>query len=163
VPQAGEPMSKNRREFTRLRIPREQSATFLRAGLRQFTVHLIDATAQGFAVTCPARLEVCCGDTLQLRTSEGWIEVRVARVEPLENSGEFSEEYDCFIGLQRVRALGFEPDDFVVTAGNPYLYFCGLFVALVLGLVLGIVLLPRSNATWRSVQNSVTSFLPAGR
>ena len=156
-------MSDERREFTRLRIPRDQSATFLRAGLQQFTVHLIDATPQGFAVTCPERLEVSKGDTLQLRTSEGWVEVRVARIEPLENEEDFPEEYDCFLGLQRVRALGYGPDEFVVTAGNPYLYLGGLILALMIGLVAGSVFLPQGKSAWRSVQNSVASLLPMGR
>jgi hypothetical protein len=77
----GGTMITDQREFSRIPIPLDQSATFLRAGLRQFTVDLIDASPVGFAVTCPERLEVKIGDIHQLRTSEGWLEVRVARIE----------------------------------------------------------------------------------
>jgi hypothetical protein len=57
-------MSGERREFTRIPIPRDQSATLLRAGRREFNVHLIDATPQGYSVTCPEKLTVSRGDLL---------------------------------------------------------------------------------------------------
>ena len=153
-------MPTERRNFTRIPIPWDQSATFLRSGLQQFTVHLINATPQGFAVTCPERLNVNKGDTLQLRTSEGWVEVRVARIEPFENDQDFPEEYDCYLGLQRLRELGYEPDNYFVTASNPRLFLCGLFLALVVAALAAAFFLPQSKSAWRDLQSAFTSLLP---
>ena len=152
-------MAGERREFSRIPIPFDQSATFLRAGIQQYTVHLIDATPQGYAVTCPERLNVSKGDVFQLRTSEGWVEVRVARIEPLDDTSRYDEEYDCFIGLQRLRHLGYAPDDIFVTAGSPRVLVLGLVVAIVIGLVTGAMFLPQSKFDLRAIRSSINSIL----
>jgi len=149
------PAPDERREFTRVPIPRDQSATFLRAGIQQFTVHLMDATPQGFAVTCPERLTVSKGDILQLRTSEGWIEARVARLEPFEEHHDYDEEFDCFLGLERLRCLGYSPDGAFVTVYNPRILAIALGSALILLVALA-WLVPRTSL-WPTVQSFLHS------
>jgi hypothetical protein len=149
-------MKKERREFTRIPIPWDQSATFLRAGLQQFTVHLVNALPQGYAVTCPRRLQVSRGDLLRLRTSEGWVEVRVAGMDPVSDE-TYPEEYDCILGLSRVRNLGYELDDnWIVAVGVRRASL--LLAALVLtGALVGSVLLPQSQASWRRLQAAISA------
>ena len=137
----------DRREFTRIPIPWDQSATFLRSGFRQFTVHLIDATPQGYSITCPERLTVGRGDLLQLRTSGGWVEVRVANVKPL-GSDDFPAEYDCLLGLARVRDLGFGPDENWLVSLGPRSASILLAIAFLAALAIGGVFLSTSDHHW---------------
>jgi hypothetical protein len=142
-------MEPERREFSRIPIPFGQSATFLRKGRQQFTVHLLNASPQGYAVTCPERLTVGQNDVLQLRTSEGWVEVRVARIEPFEVGTDIDDEFDCFIGLERLRDLGYGPDDAFVMAGNPrWVLACGMALAFALGVIAVVLLVPTFNSDW---------------
>ena len=103
-------MATERREFSRIPIPLDQSGTFLRTGDEEFNVHLIDASPVGLALTCPERLEVKIGDIHRVRTSEGWLEARVVRIGPLPNGEEYPLEYDCLVRLERLRNLDNEPD-----------------------------------------------------
>jgi hypothetical protein len=102
-------MTRERRDALRIPIPSDEADTLMRAGVRQFKVHLLDMSRQGFAVTCPESLRVEKGEILRLRTTEGWYDVRVVRIEPIEE-GRFPFEYDCFLGLERLEYLGYGPD-----------------------------------------------------
>jgi len=91
-------MVNERREFSRIPIPADQAATVLYAGRRPSVVQLVDASPYGFAITCPVTLKAKCGALLRIRTTEGWHEVRVVRVEANGDSQR--------LGLERVRYLG---------------------------------------------------------
>jgi hypothetical protein len=141
-------MNSERRAFSRIPVPWDQSATFLRAGLRQFTVHLINASPHGFCVTCPERLGgVGLGTILQIRTSEGWIETRVANIEPLDGD-KYPEEYDSALGLVRLRNLGYGPDDNWLVPIVSHHGSVLRAVAVIAGLVIAGMLLPQSKPVW---------------
>src|SRR5688572_20609173 len=146
-------MTHERRTWSRIPVPWDQSVTFLRAGLRQFTVHLINTSPQGFCVTCPERLKsVGVGTKLQLRTSEGWIEARIVNIEPLDGD-KYPEEYDSALGLVRLRDLGYGPDDNWLV---PIFSRRGAFlraVAVLCGLVAASILLPHSKPAWEWLQS----------
>src|SRR5436190_4877676 len=143
-------MKGERRKHFRVPIPLDQSATFLRAGRRQFTVHVINASPQGFAVTCPKSLDAGRGDILRLRLSEGWVEVRVANMDALEGD-TYPEEYDCALGLIRLRSLGYGPDDDWVVSTRTQRPLLLLTATVLIGLLVGFVFSRQSPPALRQV------------
>src|SRR4051812_38395936 len=135
--QAEGTMATEKREFSRIPIPLDQSGTLLRVGDEEFNVHLIDASPVGFALTCPKGLNVKIGDIYRVRTSEGWLEARVVRIGPLPNGEEYPAEYDCLVRLERLRDLDNEPDYDLPAAMTGRRAVLLLSAGVVLGLFLG--------------------------
>jgi len=98
-----------RRDNFRVPIPRSQATTLLRDGVRQFSVYVLDISAEGFAVVCPETCEVNRGHVLKIRSTDGWYKARVSRIGPIEK-GKFPSQYNCVLGLDRLDYLGYGPD-----------------------------------------------------
>ena len=124
-------MINERRKFSRIPIPPDQATTTLLFGRRQFTVRLLDASPFGFAIECPVSLVASCGALLRIHTTEGWLEVRVVR---LQANGE-----SVRLGVQRVRYLGEQID-----AGGSQRFVLALVLvgALATGVAAGAFLCP---------------------
>jgi hypothetical protein len=144
-------MLSERRNLSRIPIPLAQSATLLRRGFAQFRVHLVDQSPTGFAITGPRRLNIQRGDLLQIRTNEGWIEVRLAHIGPLETD-DYPADFDCILGVERVRNLGFGPDANWLAAVGPRRAMGLVAVAIFAGVLAGSLLLAQPKALQHAAQ-----------
>jgi len=154
-------MPRERRESVRLPIPWDQSIAFLRKGRVQYSVQLIDTSRGGFAITCPERLTVNQGDLLRLRTSDGWFEVRVVNIKPLEE-GAYPAAFDCSLGVLRLRDLHYGPDDewVIIDAHVKPLILAAVVLTALLTLSL---LLPQSRAFWRQCHSGLMRAVAVNR
>lgn len=93
----------NQRKSFRFPILEQQEAELL-VGESWIPVQIRDASAGGFAVLTAARPVAKYGQTLQLRTSSGQCEVRVAHLTETEPAGGGQRARFC-LGLERLRDL----------------------------------------------------------
>ena len=91
-------MSGDRRRWFRCIVLEGNDQALLRAGEQESVVRLTNTSAGGFAAICQDPLDVELGELLLMRTTVGWIEVRVVR---LQVQGDRTH-----VGLERVRELG---------------------------------------------------------
>jgi hypothetical protein len=123
----------------------------LRAGLQQRSVHILDISATGFAVACPEDLKVFCGQLLKIRVTEGWYNVRVARIGPLE-ANDLPLEYDCALGLERLEYEGYGPDH-IATGRQLAVLLCGGTIAFAIAVTIGIAFPSVPMRTWQTVRS----------
>jgi hypothetical protein len=90
-------MDTDQRKSFRILVPDGQEQAVLKFGRRSLTVRMVDSSAGGFAVASPEALNVKRGDVLRLRTSAGWHEVRIVRLESFSDG--------MLIGLERLREI----------------------------------------------------------
>jgi hypothetical protein len=89
-------MSSDQRAAFRFTVPLGQDQAVLRIGRKNISVRLINTSATGFLLACP-KLAVADGDVLQLRTSAGWSEIRIAFID--------ANDEGCRLGVERVRDI----------------------------------------------------------
>ena len=145
-----------RRKFSRIPIPRDQAETVLVVRKKPLEVRLIDASPVGFAVVCPAAPQVDCGAHVQLLLPSGWVEVRVVRTSPLDTG-------ETLLGFARVRDLLTDPlaEHWLAGFGGRYGMWSAA-LALSAGLLIGVVLLTRSEGNWSQVWSAVASLSKGG-
>src|SRR5262245_20674244 len=146
----GGAMTTQRREYSRIPMPSEQSNTVVIARGSRLPVRMIDAAPFGYAFAGPATLKVSCGDHLKLLCMSEWIEVRVVRAEPLDQ--------ELFVGVARVRGLGtIPPDERWLLPFGGHLGLWAVVFALALGILVGAWLITRPQGLWQQVPSLVSS------
>ena len=90
-------MDSDQRKTFRILVPEGQEQAVLKVGRRSVTVRMVDSSAGGFAVASPGVLKVKRGEVLRLRTSAGWHEVRIVRLESFSDG--------MLIGMARMRDI----------------------------------------------------------
>ena len=103
-------MDPDQRKSFRILVPAGQKQAVLKLGRKDVTVRVVDASAGGFAVASGENLAVEKGDTLLLRTSAGWHEVRVVRHESFTDG--------VLIGVERLNDLNDPREVESVTSGS---------------------------------------------
>jgi len=74
-------MTRERRATRRMPVAESQSAATLCVGRSRIPAVLVNRSAHGLGIECPATLVPAEGDLLRLRIYSGWIEARVVHVE----------------------------------------------------------------------------------
>jgi hypothetical protein len=96
-------METDQRKSFRILVPAGLEQAVLKVGRKKVTVRVVDSSAGGFAVASSENLTVEKGDTLLLRTSAGWHEVRVVRHESFTDG--------VLLGVERLSDLD-DPREF---------------------------------------------------
>lgn len=90
-------MDTDQRKSFRILVPAGLEQAVLQVGRKNATVRVVDSSAGGFAVASSENLTVKKGDSLLLRTSAGWHEVRVVRHESFSDG--------ILLGVERLSDL----------------------------------------------------------
>jgi LPXTG-motif cell wall-anchored protein len=120
-------MTHERRAARRLPVPESQSAAMIRLGRQQIAGKLVNRSAKGLGIECPATFTPAVGDRLALRLASGWIEARVVHVQVAPER--------VLVGLEWQRDL---PE--TGAAGAHHLLLVGLLAALASGVAAGMYL-----------------------
>jgi hypothetical protein len=103
-------MDTDQRKSFRILVPAGQKQAVLKVGRKDVTVRVVDSSAGGFAIASGENLDVEKGDSLLLRTSAGWHEVRVVRHESFSDG--------VLLGVERLSDLDDPREVESVTSGS---------------------------------------------
>jgi hypothetical protein len=85
----------------------------------------------------------------------------VVRIEPFAEQHDYPAEFDCYIGLEGLRTLGYGPDESPLSGGRTIAFVFA--IALVAGLIAGTIFLPQSQQVWQQIRAAVASIVQLGR